>query len=97
MLMVGRDEGGNRWAIRCAAGSLRWKWPMESRQSRTTHNDTPVLALYNISVAFWQAQLPHDEQIVMHPPRGEEEAGYMADETSDEWDTKCITSFSRST
>ena len=38
---------------------------------------TRVLALYNISVAFWHAQLPHDLLIAMYPPRGEEEAGYM--------------------
>ena len=36
-----------------------------------------VLALYDISVAFWHAQLPEDEPIAMYPPRGEEEAGYM--------------------
>ena len=38
---------------------------------------TRVLALYDISVAFWHAQLPHDEPIAMYPPRGEEEAGHM--------------------
>ena len=38
---------------------------------------TRVLALYDMSVAFWHAQLPHDEPIAMYPPRGEEEAGYM--------------------
>ena len=36
-----------------------------------------VLALYDISVAFWHALLPEDEPISMYPPRGEEEAGYM--------------------
>ena len=36
-----------------------------------------VLALYDISVAFWHALLPEDEPIAMHPPRGEEEAGYI--------------------
>ena len=36
-----------------------------------------MLALYDISVAFWHAQLPEDEPIAMYPPRGEEEAGYM--------------------
>ena len=36
-----------------------------------------VLALYDISVAFWHALLPEDEPIAMYPPRGEEEAGYM--------------------
>ena len=38
---------------------------------------TRALALYDISVAFWHAQLPHDEPIAMYPLRGEEEAGYM--------------------
>ena len=38
---------------------------------------TRVLAVYDISVAFWHAQLPHDEPIAMYPPRGEDEAGYM--------------------
>ena len=38
---------------------------------------TRVLALYDISVAFWHALLPEDEPIAMYPPRGEEEAGYM--------------------
>ena len=38
---------------------------------------TRVLALYDISVAFWQALLTHDEPIAMYPPRGEEAAGYM--------------------
>ena len=37
---------------------------------------TRVLALYDISVAFWHVQLPHDEPIAMYPPR-EEEAGYL--------------------
>ena len=36
-----------------------------------------MLALYKISVAFWHAQLPHNEPIAMYPPRGEEEAEYM--------------------
>ena len=36
-----------------------------------------VLALFHISVAFWQTLLPEDEPIAMYPPRGEEEAGYM--------------------
>ena len=36
-----------------------------------------MLALYDISVAFWHALLPEDEPIAMYPPRGEEEAGYM--------------------
>ena len=38
---------------------------------------TRVLALFDISVAFWHALLPEDEPIAMYPPRGEEEAGYM--------------------
>ena len=38
---------------------------------------TSVLALYDISVAFWHALLPEDEPIAMYAPRGEEEAGYM--------------------
>ena len=38
---------------------------------------TRVFAVYDISVAFWHAHLPHDEPITMYPPRGEEEAGYM--------------------
>ena len=38
---------------------------------------TRVLVLYDINVAFWQAQLPHDEPLAMYPPHGEEEAGYM--------------------
>ena len=38
---------------------------------------TRVLALYDINVAFWHAQLPHDEPLAMYPPHGEEEAGYM--------------------
>ena len=38
---------------------------------------TRVLALHDISVAFWHAQLHHDEPIAMYPPRGEVEAGYM--------------------
>ena len=36
-----------------------------------------VLALYDISVAFWHALLPEDGPTAMYPPRGEEEAGYM--------------------
>ena len=36
-----------------------------------------MLAVSDISVAFWHAQLPHGEPIAMYPPRGEEEAGYM--------------------
>ena len=36
-----------------------------------------MLALYDISVAFWHALLPEDEPIAMYPPRGEEEEGYM--------------------
>ena len=36
-----------------------------------------VLALFDISVAFWHALLPEDEPIAMYPPHGEEEAGYM--------------------
>ena len=36
-----------------------------------------ALALHDITVAFWHALLPEDEPIVMYPPRGEEEAGYM--------------------
>ena len=38
---------------------------------------TRVLALYDISVAFWHAQRLHDEPIAMYPPRGDEEAGYV--------------------
>ena len=39
---------------------------------------TRVLALYDISVAFWiNALLPEDEPIAMYLPRGEEEAGHM--------------------
>ena len=34
-----------------------------------------VLALYDVSVAFWHALLPEDEPIAMYPPRGE--AGYV--------------------
>ena len=36
-----------------------------------------MLALHDISVAFWHALLPEDEPIAMYPPRCEEEAGYM--------------------
>ena len=36
-----------------------------------------VLALCDISVAFWHALLPEDEPIAMYPPRGEEETVYM--------------------
>ena len=36
-----------------------------------------LLALYDISVAFWHALLPEDEPIAMYPPCGEEEAAYM--------------------
>ena len=36
-----------------------------------------MLALYDISVAFWHALLTEDEPIAMYAPRGEEEAGYM--------------------
>ena len=36
-----------------------------------------MLALYDISVAFWHALLPEDEPIAMYPPRGEEQAGYV--------------------
>ena len=43
----------------------------------TRGEDSRVLALYDISVAFWHALLPEDEPIAMYPPRGEEEAGYM--------------------
>ena len=43
----------------------------------TRGDDSRVLALYDISVAFWHAQLPEDEPIAMYPPRGEEEAGHM--------------------
>ena len=42
-----------------------------------TGRHTRVLAMYDISVAFWHAQLPLDEPIAMYPPCGEEEAGYM--------------------
>ena len=35
-----------------------------------------MLALYDISVAFWHALLLEDEPIAMYPPR-REEAGYM--------------------
>ena len=38
---------------------------------------TRVRALYDISVAFWHAQLPLDEPIAMYTPRGEEEAVFM--------------------
>ena len=38
---------------------------------------TRVLALHDISVAFWHALLPEDKPIAMYPPSGEEEAGYM--------------------
>ena len=38
---------------------------------------TRLLALYDISVAFWHAQLLEDEPIAMYPPLGEEEAGHM--------------------
>ena len=38
---------------------------------------TNVLALYDISVAFWHALLPNNKPIAMYPFRGEEEAGYM--------------------
>ena len=38
---------------------------------------TRVLALCDMSVAFWHAKLHHDEPIAMYPPRGEVEAGYM--------------------
>ena len=43
----------------------------------TRGGDSRVLALYDISGAFWHALLPEDEPIAMYPPRGEEEAGYM--------------------
>ena len=33
-----------------------------------------MLALYDISVAFWHAQQPEDDPIAMYPSRG---AGYM--------------------
>ena len=36
-----------------------------------------MLALHDISVAFWHALLPEDEPIEMYPPHSEEEAGYM--------------------
>ena len=36
-----------------------------------------VLALYNISVPFWHAQLPEDDPVAMCPPRGEEEARHI--------------------
>ena len=39
--------------------------------------DSLACSLYDISVVFWQALLPHDEPIAMYPPRGEEEAGNM--------------------
>ena len=42
-----------------------------------TGRHTCVLALYDISVEFWHAQLPLNEPIAMSAPRGEEEAGYM--------------------
>ena len=32
-----------------------------------------VLALFDISVAFWHALLVEDEPIAMYPPRGEED------------------------
>ena len=49
----------------------------ELRRSRTCEDHTHVLALHDISVAFWHALLPEDEPIAIYPPRGEEEAGYM--------------------
>ena len=54
----------------------------EPRQSRTREDEhTHVLALYDISVAFCHAQVPHGEPIAMYPPRGEEEAGHMCQMT----------------
>ena len=38
---------------------------------------TRVLVLYDISVAFWHVQPPHDEPTAMYPPRGGEEAEYL--------------------
>ena len=68
----------------CAADSLRWKRPMDkiiiSRAAsikNTRGEHSRVLALYDISVAFWHAQLPEDEPIAMYPRRGDEEAGHM--------------------
>ena len=53
-----------------------------------------VLALHDISVAFWHALLPED--VAMYPPRCEEEAGYMwQNEASDVWDETCIASLPR--
>ena len=38
---------------------------------------TRVLALYDISDAFWHALPLHGEPTAIYPPLGEEEAGYM--------------------
>ena len=45
--------------------------------NNTRGEHSRVLALHDISVAFWHALLPEDEPIAMYPPRGEQEAGYM--------------------
>ena len=43
-----------------------------------------MLALHDISVAFWHALLPEDEPIAMYPPRGERRSRiHAANETSD--------------
>ena len=49
----------------------------------TRGENSRVLALYDISVAFWHALLPEDEPIAMYPPREHmkgvlKEAGYAA-------------------
>ena len=90
MSMDGQDEGGSRWCVEVAhgvrLGTFAGTAPLKSikiifskaasiKNKRGRH--TRVLALYDISVAFWHAQLLHDEPLAKYPPRGEEKAGYM--------------------
>ena len=73
-------DGSGSW---CTIRYIRWHCTSQMHQyyhlKSCTHErrHSRVLALYDISVAFWHAQLPEDEPIAMYPPRGEEEAGYM--------------------
>ena len=53
------------------------KSPQEQSIKNKRGRHIRVIALYDISCAFWHAQLPLDEPIAMYPPRGEVEAGYV--------------------
>ena len=65
---IGFDTGAGTAPLKCIKIIISRAASIKTERGRHTR----VLALYDISVAFWHAQLPHDEPIA-----GEEEAGYM--------------------